>query len=46
MCSINIDEYAIHMSIVARLSHLCVLHSWNLKRLLDYLDNWRMMHDF
>jgi hypothetical protein len=46
MCSINIDESTIHVSVAAWLSRLYVLLSEKLERLLDRLDNWRMMHDF
>jgi hypothetical protein len=46
MCSINIDKSVIHMSITARPSHLCVLLSRKLERLLDHLDNQCTTHNF
>jgi hypothetical protein len=46
ICSIHIDESAIHVPIAARLSRLCVPFSKKLNSLLDCLDNRRMMHDF
>jgi hypothetical protein len=46
MCSINIDESAIHVSIAARPSCLCVLQSEKLERLLDLMDNQCTMHGF
>jgi hypothetical protein len=46
MCSIHIDEYAIDVSITARLSRLCVPFSEKLDSLLDHLDNWRTMHGY
>jgi hypothetical protein len=45
MCSIHIDKSAIHVSIAARQSRLCVYFSKKLDSLLDRLDNRRMMHD-
>jgi hypothetical protein len=45
MCSIHIDESAIHMSIVARLSRLYVSFFEKLDSLLDCMDNRRMMHN-
>jgi hypothetical protein len=42
MCSINVDEFATHVSIVALLSRLCVPFSEKLDSLLDRLDNWCM----
>jgi hypothetical protein len=46
MCSIHIDESLIHMSIVVRLSRLCIPFSKKFDNLLDHLDNWHMIHDF
>jgi hypothetical protein len=46
MCSIYIDESAIHMFIDARPSCLYIPLSEELNRLLDHLDNRHMMHDF
>jgi hypothetical protein len=42
MCSIHIDESAIHVSIAARLSRLYIPFSKKLDILLDRLDNRRM----
>jgi hypothetical protein len=44
MCSIHIDESAIHVLAAARLSHLCVPFFEKLDNLLAHLDNWHMMH--
>jgi hypothetical protein len=44
MCSINIDDSGIHVSIVARPSRLCVLHSWKLEQLFGHLDNRHTTH--
>jgi hypothetical protein len=46
MCSINIDESTIHVSIDARPSRPCVPFSEKLNMLLDHLDNRHMMHNF
>jgi hypothetical protein len=42
MRSINIDEFATHVSTAALLSRLCVPFSEKLDSLLDRLDNRRM----
>jgi hypothetical protein len=46
MCSIHIDESAIHVSIASRCSRLYVPYSKKLDSLLERLNNQRMMHDF
>jgi hypothetical protein len=46
MCSIQIDEPTIHVSITTWPSHLCVRFSKKLDSLFDRLDNRRMMHAF
>jgi hypothetical protein len=46
MCSIHIDESAIHVSLAERLSRLFVPFSKKLDSLLDRLDNQCTMHDF
>jgi hypothetical protein len=46
MCSIHIDESAIHVFIATRPSRFYVPFSEKLNRLLDRLDNRRMMHGF
>jgi hypothetical protein len=45
MCSIRLDESAMHVSKVARSSHLYELFVEKLDSLLDRLDNRRTMHD-
>jgi hypothetical protein len=46
MCSIHIDEYAIHVSTATQLSRLCAPFSEKFDSLLAYLDNRRTMHGF
>jgi hypothetical protein len=46
MCSIHIDESAIHVSAATRPSRLCVPFSEKLDSLLICLDNRLMMHGF
>jgi hypothetical protein len=45
-CSIHVDESAIHVSIIARLSHLWVPFFEKLDNLFDRLDNQHTMHHF
>jgi hypothetical protein len=45
MCSIHIDETAIHLSVAAGPSHLCVPLSEKLDSLFDRLVNRHMIHD-
>jgi hypothetical protein len=45
MCFIHLDESAIHVSKVARSSHLCVLFAKKFDSLLDCMNNRCMMHD-
>jgi hypothetical protein len=46
MCLIHINEFAIHVSITARLSRLCIPFSKKLDSLLNRLDNLCVMHNF